>query len=98
MMTAPGRLTPQPRLKILVANKFEEMRQTMNVTAISRNVVEYFSFIFAVFIVVPVTLDSRESRCKDRKKLPNGLERVDNYCVIYYICDDKCILSNIKPI
>ena len=65
MITAPGRFIPQPREKILVANKFDVMRQTVNATAISRNVVEYFSFIVAVFIVVPVTLDSLEPRRKD---------------------------------
>ena len=57
MMTAPGRLIPQ-RLITLVANKLEAMRQTENSTAISRNVVENLSFIFAVFIVVPVTLEN----------------------------------------
>ena len=68
-MTAPGRLIPQPRLKILVAKRLDVMRQTVKATAISRNVVEYFSFIFAVFIVVPVTLVPPGTRRKDTKEL-----------------------------
>ena len=67
MITAPGRLTPQPRLNILVANRLDVMRQTTNATAISKKVVECFSFIFAVFIVVPVTLVPPGTRRKDRK-------------------------------
>jgi len=46
-----------PIAKILDANRFDEIRQTVNSTAINRKMPEYFSLILLVFIVVPNTLD-----------------------------------------
>ena len=48
MITAPGRLIPQ-RLITLVAKRLDVIRQTVNSTAISRNVMENLSFICSFY-------------------------------------------------
>ena len=61
-ITAPGRLMPQPSEKTLVAKRLEVMRQTTSATVINKKLVENLIFIFAVFIVVPVTLEAEKFR------------------------------------
>ena len=58
--TAHGRTLFVPMAKIFVARRLLVIKQTVKSTASNTKVAEKwaFAFIFAVFIVVPVTLDS----------------------------------------